>query len=429
MSGRVLRRIGAGEVAARRGAAVDDDALAQAEEIVRAVRDGGEAAVREYGVQFGDLAPGDPLVIEPAELRRGLADIDDEDRAVLERAAARIRRFADAQRAALADVRLEIPGGIASHRFTPVEVAGCYAPAGRYPLPSSLLMMCVTARAAGVENVWAASPRPGPVMKAAAAIAGVDGLIACGGAQVIAAMSFGAGPIPPCETIVGPGNRWVTAAKKIVSGTVRIDMLAGPSELVIVADESADPRTVAADLLAQAEHDDEALPILIALDDALIAFVERHLERQLADLPTAATARRALGNGFAVVARDAAEAAALCDRLAPEHVQLSIQDSAAVAARLRHYGGLFPGAASAEVFGDYGAGPNHVLPTGGTARWRGGLSVLDFVRIQTALEVTDAAAFECMARDAAHLARMEGLEGHARAAERRLRRSVTARPR
>ena len=421
MSDRLLRRIAPDEVVIRRGMAVDERTLADAGRIVRDVRERGEAAVRDVGEQFGDLAAGDDLVIETRELMRALDAIDGRDRAVLERAAGRIRRFAEAQRAALRDVRVEIPGGVASHRCTPVDAAGCYAPGGRYPLPSSLLMTAVTARAAGVERVWAASPRPGPIMQAAAAIAGVDGLIACGGAQVIAAMAFGAGPILRCDVIVGPGNRWVTAAKQIVGGSVRIDMLAGPSELVIVADEHADPGIVAADLLAQAEHDDDALPVLIALHERVVDTVEQALAVQLDDLPTAITARRALSNGFAVVVRDLDEAAEICDRLAPEHLQLSGRSGDALAERVRHFGALFVGERSAEVFGDYGAGPNHVLPTGGTAWSTGGLSVLNFLRVQTRLEMSNETLHAGIARDASHLARLEGLEAHARAAERRLR--------
>jgi phosphoribosyl-ATP pyrophosphohydrolase/phosphoribosyl-AMP cyclohydrolase/histidinol dehydrogenase len=211
----------------------------------------------------------------------------------------------------------------------------------------------------------------------------------------------------------------VTAAKKLVAGRVGIDMLAGPSELVVLADSGADPELVAADLLAQAEHDPDALPVLVTTAAGLAEAVESALARQLIDLPTRETAAAALGNGFAVVASDLDEAVAVCDRLAPEHLQVLTADADAVAARLRHWGGLFIGAASAEVLGDYGAGPNHTLPTGGVARFKGGLSVLDFLRVRTWLRL-DGGADPELARDAAALARLEGLEAHARAAERRL---------
>jgi phosphoribosyl-ATP pyrophosphohydrolase/phosphoribosyl-AMP cyclohydrolase/histidinol dehydrogenase len=244
--------------------------------------------------------------------------------------------------------------------------------------------------------------------------------LAVGGAHAIAALAFGAGPVPACDVVVGPGNRWVTAAKKLVTGQVGIDMLAGPSELVILADDTADAATAAADLLAQAEHDPDALPVLVTTSSDLADAVEAELERQLATLATRDTAAVALDNGFAVVAEDIDSAIDVCDRLAPEHLQVVTENDERVARRLNHWGGLFLGEISAEVFGDYGAGPNHTLPTGGVARFKGGLSVFDFVRVRTWLELDDAEAAGELARDAAELARLEGLEAHARAAEKRL---------
>jgi phosphoribosyl-ATP pyrophosphohydrolase/phosphoribosyl-AMP cyclohydrolase/histidinol dehydrogenase len=300
----------------------------------------------------------------------------------------------------------------------PLERAGCYAPVGRYPLPSSVLMTVVPARVAGVERVWAASPSPDPLTLAAAAVAGADGLLAVGGAQAVAALAFGAGPVPACDIVVGPGNLWVTAAKQAVAGRVAIDMLAGPSELVVLADRQSDPSLVAADLLAQAEHDPEAMPVLVTVEEDLVARVEEELARQLADLPTAATAAAALATGGVVLCSDAGEAIECCDRLAPEHLQLSVRDPQAYQESLRHYGALFVGDGAAEVFGDYGAGPNHVLPTGGSARSFAGLSVLHFLRLRTWLQARGPADAE-LVDDTVWLARQEGLEGHARAAEKR----------
>jgi len=279
-------------------------------------------------------------------------------------------------------------------------------------------MTAVTARVAGVRDVWVASPKPRRFVLAAAAVAGADAVLTAGGAHAIAALAYGAGPVPACDIIVGPGNRFVTAAKQLVSGAVGIDMLAGPSELVVFADASAEARLVAADLLAQAEHDPEAVPILVTLDPQLPERVEAELHRQLADLPTAAVARAALGNGGVVTVATVAEGLATCDAIAPEHLQLVLENAAVVAPRLAHYGALFIGAGAGEVLGDYGAGPNHVLPTGGTARWSGGLSVLTFLRLRTWLRV-DGKAADALMEDAAWLGRAEGLEAHARAAERR----------
>jgi len=281
-------------------------------------------------------------------------------------------------------------------------------------------MTALTARAAGVAEVWVASPRPSPVTLAAAALAEADGLLRVGGAQAIGALAFGAGPVPPCDAIVGPGNRWVTAAKQRVAGRVAIDMLAGPSELVVLADGTADPELVAADLLAQAEHDPDALPVLVTPDPDLLDRVEAALRRQLADLPTAEVARRALANGFAVLAADRDAACEAVDALAPEHLAVHLRDPDEARSRLHHYGALFLGGGSAEVFGDYGAGPNHVLPTGGTARAVGALDVLTFLRPQGWLVLDrEDAAYAGLVRDTAALGRLEGLEAHARAAEAR----------
>jgi len=416
-AGRLLRLVRAEDVPAVRRCAVDRETLATAAAIVDDVRTRGEAAVREHAQRLGDLAPGAPMLVERGELARSLDAVGREGRAVLERAADRIRAFAEAQRASLRELTLAVPGGEAGHWIAPVERAGCYAPGGRFPLPSSVLMTAVTARAAGVREVFVASPRPAPATLAAAAIAGADALVAVGGAQAIAALAYGCGALPPCDAVVGPGNRWVTAAKQLVAGHVAIDMLAGPSELLVIADETADPRTVAADLLAQAEHDTDACAVLASTSPALIEAVEQELAEQLATLPSAETARAALANGYAVLARDLDEAVSLADRFAPEHLEVLTRDAEAVARRCGHYGGIFIGAGAAEVVGDYGVGPNHTLPTGGTARSAAGLSVLHFVRTRTWLRIDERAAAMDLYRDTARLARMEGLEAHARAAE------------
>ena len=406
---------------ARRGAGLDAKTLAAAARIVEAVRTRGEVALRKHAERFGDVLPGAPLYHDRPELARALTGLSTDDRVRLERVASRIRAFAVAQRGALGSVRVPVPGGIAEHRIAPVERAGCYAPGGRYPLPSSVLMTAVTARVAGVRDIWVASPKPRGLTLAAAAIAGADGVLAVGGAQAIAALAYGAGPIAPRDLIVGPGNRYVAAAKRLVAGAVAIDMLAGPSELVVFADSSADPATVAADLVAQAEHDPHAVPVLVTTDASLVERVERELARCLADLPTARVARAALAHGGAIVVSSVDDGVAACDALAPEHLHLELRDADAVAPRLAHYGALFVGPGAAEVLGDYGAGPNHVLPTGGTARSTGGLSVYTFLRVRTWLRIDDRAAALPLIEDAIWLGRAEGLEGHARAAERRLR--------
>ena len=404
---------------------VDAETLTAVLDIVRDVRESGEAAVRAHGERLGDLEAGAPMLLDPEALAEARTRIDAESRGVLERTAQRIRRFAEAQRAGATGITTSVPGGSAGERLVPVDVAGCYAPGGRYPLPSSVLMTAVTARAAGVGQVWVASPRPTDITLAAAAISGADGLLAVGGAQAIAALAFGIPGVPSADVVVGPGNRWVTAAKYAVSATVGVDLIAGPSELVVVATPTSDPVLVAADLLAQAEHDPDAVPVLVVLapesaGSLVVQGIREELERQLADLPTAPTARLSLAQSWAVVSPDADVIVAEVDRFAPEHLQLHA-GAEHLAPRLSRFGGLFVGADTAEVFGDYGAGPNHTLPTGGTARYSGGLSVHTFLRRPTWMELeSETDGWEDIARDAMALARMEGLEAHARAAERRL---------
>lgn len=416
-----LKRLDPSAVAAIRRDPVDGETLSAAAKIVEDVRARGEVALREHAIRLGDLRPDEPLIRDRAALEAALRVLPREQWELLEAVAQRINAFATAQKQALNPVSIAIPGGAALHHVTPVDRAGCYAPGGRFPLPSSVLMTCVTARAAGVRSVWVASPKPAPITLAAAAVAGADALLAAGGAHAIAAFAFGAGAVPACDTVVGPGNRWVTAAKQLVAGRVAIDMLAGPSELVVLADASADPALVAADLLAQAEHDPDALPVLITLYEPLIAAVNQELDRQLETLPTAKTAREALKNGYAVYA-SIDQAIELANRLAPEHLELIVVDPDTIKRGLRHFGALFTGAGSGEVLGDYGAGPNHVLPTGGTARSTGGLSVYTFLRVHTELAIDDPIAASQLADDAIALARLEGLEAHARAAEMRKKR-------
>ena len=422
ITSRFLRRLTPEDVRhwRTRARAVDPTTLDAARDILSDIDARGDAAVLDHARRLGDLSQGSRVMYSGADLAAARGRLPAAHRELLERAAGRIRGFALAQRACLHDLSFPIPGGRAGHTCIPVRTAGCYAPGGRFPLPSSVLMTAVTARAAGVERVLVASPRPTDVTLAAASIAGADGLLAMGGVQAIAALARGLVGAPACELTGGPGNRWVTAAKHLVSNDVGIDMLAGPSELLVLADATADPAVIAADLLAQAEHDDDAVPMLITTHEPLIDRVEAELARQLTDLPTRVTARAALQNGFVTLVANAAQAVRLSDQVAPEHLELITQDAEALAADVRNAGAVFIGPLSAEVLGDYGAGPNHVLPTGGTARFSAGLSVLTFLRARTWMHVEDRAAALPMATDAAARARLESLEAHARAAEQRV---------
>jgi phosphoribosyl-ATP pyrophosphohydrolase/phosphoribosyl-AMP cyclohydrolase/histidinol dehydrogenase len=399
---------------------VRDEALEAVRGIVAEVQKGGVGAVMHYALLFGDIEPGTSLYIDPAEMARALDTLSDEERGTLERVAYRIRSFAELQRACLEEVTAPIPGGTCGHRIVPVEKVGCYVPGGRYPLVSSLLMTAIPARTAGVRSIWVATPRPTKMMLAAGAIAGIDGLLACGGAHGIAALAYGCGRVPASDLVVGPGNSFVTAAKYLVSRDVSIDMLAGPSELAIIADDSADPLAVAADLVAQAEHDPESWIVLISTDSSVAGEVRYRLPEVLRSATDKEGAEIALKNGGCVNAADLEEAAAICNRLAPEHVEIHTRDPDRVARQLTHFGTNFLGNVASAVLGDYGAGPNHTLPTGGTARARAGLSVITFLRPLTWLKINDASAAAPLFRDAIRLAQLEGLRGHRRAAELRL---------
>jgi phosphoribosyl-ATP pyrophosphohydrolase/phosphoribosyl-AMP cyclohydrolase/histidinol dehydrogenase len=416
----LLPRISPEQAIERTRSSVPPEILEGAARIVEDVRTGGEPSLREYATSLDGLEPSAPLVLGREELRQAREALDPDERALLERTANRIREFAGVQLGALREVHLTANGLELGQRITAVPSAACYAPGGRYPLPSSVLMTACTARVAGVDRVVVASPDPAPIMLAAADLAGADLFVAAGGAQAIAALAFGAGSVPACDVIVGPGNAWVTAAKQIVAGPVRIDALAGPSELLVVVDGDSDPVLVAADLLAQAEHDPRAVPLLVAFEEEIVPRVERELDRQLADLPSADVARLALQNGGYLVVGGPGEAVRLCNEIAPEHLQWMAKDEEPTGGLL-HYGGLFVGSGAAEVLGDYGAGPNHVLPTGGQARARGGLSVLDFVKVSTWMRAIPGADTGPVAADAGALAGIEGLQGHARAAKLRLR--------
>ncbi|MCC6678553.1 MAG: histidinol dehydrogenase [Phycisphaerales bacterium] len=417
MSGTILPRVRPDEMTGRLISPIPADIIGPAQDIVTGVRAGGEAALRQYAERWDGLAHGSPLVRTTQCLADATARLDEDDRGLLQRVADRIEVFAAAQLACLQPLSIPIAGGRAGHDLIPVERAGCYAPGGRFPLPSSVLMTAVTARVAGVREIWVATPNPSDLMLAAAGIAGASGVLAAGGAHGIAAMAFGIA-VPKCGIIAGPGNKWVTAAKYLVSSAVGIDMLAGPSELAVLADDTADPGLIAADLLAQAEHDDDAVPYLITPDASLARDVDAALAAQLRTLSTATTAARALRNGAAVITTTLDDALSVCDLLAPEHLEIMTRDARGVAARIRNAGTVFIGPRSAEVLGDYGAGPNHVLPTGGSARYRSGLSVFTFLRARTWLR-REAASADSSTRDAIRLARLEGLEAHARAAERR----------
>lgn len=391
--------------------------------------------------RLGDLpsdATTSSLVVTKEQCKAAFDGLTDQQRTTLVNLHSRIERFATMQRKSVVDMEMDIPGGKAGHTVSPCKAAGCYAPGGRYPLPSSVLMTAVTARAAGVTTVVLASPKPQPITLAAAYVSNVDFFLPVGGAQAVAALAYGVDGVPtagsdssntstcgtpPCDVICGPGNQWVTAAKSIVNGKCGIDMLAGPSEVLVICDETASPNVVAADLIAQAEHDVVARAILLCTSEESIQQIDAEVSKQVDALPepNRSTAKAALGQSFAVLCDTIDQCVKISDDIAPEHLEIQTKDSQAVANSCQNYGGLFIGAHAAEVLGDYGAGPNHTLPTGGTGKYTGGLSVFCFLRIRTWMRIDEVASTEAQAMvdDSIIMARLEGLEGHARAAEAR----------
>lgn len=395
--------------------------------VLDAVRREGEGAVRRFTRRF-DGADRSVLEVSTTEWRRGWSEVDAVTLDALAQAASRIHQFATAQRQSLRPVRVTEPGIILEQRLLPIDTVGVYVPGGRHPLCSSVLMGAIPARVAGCREIALATPprRDGtihPAILAAARIAGVDRVFAVGGAQAIAALAYGAGPIPAVDIIVGPGNRFVTEAKAQLVGQVGIDLIAGPSELAVIADGSADAAVVASDLVAQAEHDPDArLWLLTVGAPALAPKVRQEIRRQLARLPSGSPNRQAAVAAMAgLVIRNVARAEGACaasDEVAPEHLSLQVARPDPFVRRLRSYGSLFVGRDAAVAFGDYVSGPNHTLPTSGAARHTGGLSVLRFLKVVTVQRVTRTGARR-LAPSAARLAALEGLEAH--------RRSIAAR--
>jgi len=362
------------------------------------------------------------------EILAAFAHVPAEVVAALRRCVERVRLFCERQLAAYKDFDIEIePGLFIGQRVVPIERVGVYVPGGRFPLVSSVYMGVVPARVAGVREVVVCSPpsyqgsvHPGVLV--AADLAGADEVYRIGGVQAIAALAYGTESLRAVHKIVGPGNAFVTAAKREVYGQVGIDFIAGPSEVLIIADGGAKPELIAADLLAQAEHDPDALPLLISTSAELAERVRAELSRQLATLPAASVARLAVErHGLIVVARSPEEAVALANARAPEHLELQVANPAPYVAGLRNYGSLFVGEGAAEALGDYSSGLNHVLPTSGAARYTGGLSVREFLKVQTVLRV-EGDGSQLALEDAIRLARTEGLVAHERSLRARRKR-------
>ena len=395
-------------------------------EMLAAIEKRGEAAVREYAENL-DRWTGD-IVVSAAEMERRTQDIPPQIKRDIEFATERVRRFANAQKESLREFATEVaPGLTAGQRLVPVNVAGCYVPTGRYAHIASAYMSIATAKAAGVPTVIAAStPYKGegihPQVLYAMKVAGADVVLTLGGVQAIAALAYGLFTGKPADIIVGPGNKYVAEAKRVLFGKVGIDVLAGPTEIGIIADDSADPAIVASDLVGQAEHGHESPAWLITLSEKLGKDVMQRVPELIEKLP--ATAREAAGAawrdyGEITFCNDREEAAQVSDRYAPEHLEVHARDLDWWLARLTCYGSLFLGEETTVAFGDKASGPNHILPTKGAARYSGGLSVHKFMKTLTWQRMTREANRE-LAQVTARISRLEGMEAHARTADERM---------
>jgi histidinol dehydrogenase len=428
---RVLRAADAGFRAAfaqllNRGQADAREVEAQVRTILDTVCARGDAALLEYTMRFDTYRPASAAALELpcARLKSAAAAIPAEQRAALETAAERIRVYHTRQKIESWNYT-EADDTLLGQQVSALERVGLYVPGGKAAYPSSVLMNAIPAKLAGVGELIMVTPTPGgeinELVLAAAHVAGVDRVFTVGGAQAIAALAYGTATVPRVDKIVGPGNIYVATAKRLVYGQVAIDMIAGPSEVVVVADATADADWVAMDLFSQAEHDERAQAILITPDEAFLGRVRASIERLLDGMERAAIIRTALeGRGALIVVPDMNAALDLANEIAPEHLELAVDNAEEWLTRVRHAGAVFVGHYSAEALGDYCAGPNHVLPTSGTARFSSPLGVYDFQKRTSVIRVSREGA-SALGRTASILARGEGLTAHARSAEYRIK--------
>ena len=419
------------DFAARLHWSADTDAAIEQRvaDILADVQQRGDAAVLEYTARFDGLSAPDMAALEltQAELKAAFDAIPSVQRDALQAAAARVRRYHEAQKRASGESwsYRDEDGTLLGQKVTPLDRVGIYVPGGKAAYPSSVLMNAIPAHVAGVGEIIMVVPTPqgakNLLVLAAAYVAGVTRAFTIGGAQAVAALAYGTATVPKVDKITGPGNAYVASAKKRVFGTVGIDMIAGPSEILVLADGSTPPDWVAMDLFSQAEHDELAQSILLCSDAAYIDAVQEAIDRLLPTMPRAEIIAKSLtGRGALILTRSMEEACAISNRIAPEHLEVSSHDPHRWEPLLRHAGAIFLGAYTSESLGDYCAGPNHVLPTSGTARFSSPLGVYDFQKRSSLIEVSEAGA-QTLGQIASVLAHGEGLQAHARAAEMRLK--------
>ena len=396
---------------------IEFENITSVNDIIQDVRKNGDEALIRYSKQFGD---GEIKMLEVSkeEIEEAFKQVDEKTLDAIKFAIKNVREFAQKQLSCLKNLDTEVDGAKLGHRIIPLETVGCYIPGGNYPLPSTAVMTIVPAKVAGVKNVVAVSPKIKPVTIVAASLSGADKIFKVGGVQAVAGLAYGTESLPKVDKIVGPGNKFVTSAKKQVFGECGIDFLAGPSEVLIIADDTANPDFVAADMLAQCEHDKDARAYLICFSENFAKKVEEKAQEFLKTIETADIARGSFEKSFAVVVKSIDESIELSDKKAPEHLEICFKNAEEYIDRFKNYGSLFVGNYSAEVFGDYVSGTNHTLPTNQVARYSGGLSVFDFVKIQTYQELSQKSIGK-IAEQSSLLAFQEGLMAHKLAADLR----------
>lgn len=394
---------------------IEFEAISSVEEIAKEIKEQGDESVKKFTKQF-DGEDLNTFLISQEEIFEAYKKVDKETIRAIKKSIENVKKFSKKQLKCLKKFKTNIDNNELGHKIIPIEKIGCYIPGGNYPLLSSAIMTITPAKIAGVSEVIASSPKIRPETIVACDLAGADKIYRVGGVQAIAAMAYGTQSISKVNKIVGPGNKYVTAAKKYVFGEVGIDFLAGPSEVMIIADDTANPEFVSADMLAQCEHDIDARAFLICLNKDFADKVNFFAQKQLEDLSTKEITSKSFEKSFAIIVKSIDEAIELANKKAPEHLELCFKNAKSTIDKFKNYGSLFIGNYSAEVYGDYCSGTNHVLPTNEVSKYSGGLSVFDFVKIQT-YQIISKKGNKIISPFASKLAEKEGLSAHKLAAD------------
>ncbi len=395
---------------------IEFETITSVNEIINEVKENKDEAVLKYTKKFdGEI---DRILVTEKEIETAYKNVDKETISAIKTAIKNVKDFCEKQISCMKNLDTEINGVKIGHRLIPIETAGCYIPGGNYPLPSTAIMTIVPAKVSGVKNIIACSPKIKDVTIVACDLSGADKIYKVGGVQAVAAMAYGTETIEKADKIVGPGNKFVTAAKKQVFGECGIDFLAGPSEVLVIADETANPDFVAADLLAQCEHDKDARAYLVCFSEEFAKKVDEKAKEFLKTLETAEIASVSYEKSFAIIVENLEQAVEISEKRAPEHLEICFDGAEESANLFKNYGSLFIGNYSAEVFGDYCAGTNHTLPTNKVSRYCGGLSVFDFIKIQT-YQYAEKESAKALSKTASLIAKNEGLFAHKLASDLR----------